>query len=242
MKLRKASVPRVCGEAFCIEQEGNGVHMNKGVMTLYVCIGLAVSAGALSAASNSTGMVCALLVMAAYWIGLPCILGSKYEKEEKEKKEQNLRDYDKMVETNDRVFEVIKAMPIAKTMRACEECEPHIIETDVKFRCDALGFNNWNQFTGDVYRKCYSETCKYGSRTPETALNRMTLSMRYDNQILERDPNQVPTEKPICRMCNGKSCLELKRIVVDEATDEHYYFWHCTKFDSYQTSEYKRKL
>ena len=54
--------------------------MNKGVMTLYVCIGLAVSAGALSAASNSTGMVCALLVMAAYWIGLPCILGSKYEK------------------------------------------------------------------------------------------------------------------------------------------------------------------
>ena len=96
--------------------------MNKGVMTLYVCIGLAVSAGALSAASNSTGMVCALLVMAAYWIGLPCILGSKYEKEEKEKKEQNLRDYDKMVETNDRVFEVIKAMPIAKTIRACEEC------------------------------------------------------------------------------------------------------------------------
>lgn len=215
--------------------------MNKGVMTLYVCIGLAVSAGALSAATSSTGGVMALLVMAAYWIGLPCILGSKYEKEEKEKKEQNLRDYDKMVETNDRVFEVIKAMPFTETMPACEECEPHIIETGVKFRCDAPGFNNWNQFTGHVFRKCYSETCKYGYRTPETAHTCTNLSMRYDNQILERDPNQVPTEKPMCRLCHGRECLELKRIVVDEATDEHYYFWHCTKCKSYIPSDYVKK-
>ena len=65
--------------------------------------------------------------------------------------------------------------------------------------------------------------------------------MRYDNQILERDPNQVPTEKPMCRLCHGRECLELKRIVVDEATDEHYYFWHCTKCKSYIPSDYVKK-
>lgn len=179
--------------------------MNKALF-VYVWIGACVSAGALSAASNSTGMVLALIVMGAYWIGVPWVLGTKYEKEEAERKAEKEREDEWRSAELKREIERIEKLP-------CPGCGSM---NTTCFKSKNSNYDSLRQRWIGSYT--FHHSCQ--------DCGRRWLTFFSNKEILDRPMPWIAPASPQCSNCLSDD-TELEKTVEDKDSNTVIYYYHC---------------